>query len=154
RTGQFEGLRAIYNAGNRRGVVVPRCVGKDQRLVDFDIYCPKALAGIGGVPETVLDRSILIRMSRRRPGESVERMVARVAMAEGADVRDRLTAAMAPVETLTLPLELLPTALDDRAVDGWEPLLAIAEAAGGAWPDRARRAAALLAADRDDAAED
>ena len=50
RTGAFDGLRAIFNAGNRRGSPIPRVVpkGREMGLVDFDIYCPKALAGIGG----------------------------------------------------------------------------------------------------------
>jgi hypothetical protein len=37
--------------------------------------------------------------------------------------------------------------LEDRAADTWEPLVAIADLAGGDWPARARAAAAALAAD-------
>src|SRR5207249_1796223 len=49
---------------------------------------------------------------------------------------------------LTLDDAALPAALDDRAQDGWEPLIAIADAAGGAWPARARRAAEVIFAKR------
>jgi len=35
----------------------------------------------------------------------------------------------------------VPAVLHDRAGDVWEPLLAVAEAAGGEWPERARQAA-------------
>jgi putative DNA primase/helicase len=38
----------------------------------------------------------------------------------------------------------IPKQLDDRAADGWEPLMAIADAAGGDWPERARAAAIAL----------
>ena len=38
----------------------------------------------------------------------------------------------------------MPVGLDDRAADAWEPLIAIADAAGGTWPERARRAALEL----------
>ncbi|MFX1802759.1 DUF3631 domain-containing protein [Paraburkholderia sp. A1RO-5] len=38
----------------------------------------------------------------------------------------------------------LPDALPDRAADNWEPLLQIAEVAGGTWPETARRAALKL----------
>ena len=38
----------------------------------------------------------------------------------------------------------MPDALDDRAADSWEPLLALADAAGGEWPQRARAAALAL----------
>jgi hypothetical protein len=35
----------------------------------------------------------------------------------------------------------LPSGLNDRAGEIWEPLLALADLAGGAWPGRAREAA-------------
>ena len=38
----------------------------------------------------------------------------------------------------------IPSELGDRAADVWEPLLAIADLAGEAWPDRARAAAVAL----------
>ena len=39
---------------------------------------------------------------------------------------------------------MLPRELSDRAADVWEPLLAIADLAGGDWPSRARRVAMVL----------
>ena len=38
----------------------------------------------------------------------------------------------------------MPTGIEDRDADMWEPLLAIADAAGGDWPNRARDAAVEL----------
>jgi hypothetical protein len=38
----------------------------------------------------------------------------------------------------------LPEQLNDRAADNWEPLAAIADAAGGPWPRRVREAAITL----------
>ena len=38
----------------------------------------------------------------------------------------------------------MPEELNDRTQDNWRPLLAIADLAGGEWPERARRAAKLL----------
>ena len=46
--------------------------------------------------------------------------------------------------TLTYARPHLPDELDDRAQDCWEPLLAIADLAGGDWPARARAAAIAL----------
>ena len=37
-----------------------------------------------------------------------------------------------------------PDALNDRQADAWDPLFAIAEVAGGEWPERARAAAKAL----------
>lgn len=39
--------------------------------------------------------------------------------------------------------------VEDRAADTWEPLVAVADLAGADWPLRARRAAAVLTADRE-----
>src|SRR5439155_15736141 len=41
----------------------------------------------------------------------------------------------------------MPLALYNRVADNWCPLLAIADAAGGEWPERARLAACRLALD-------
>jgi hypothetical protein len=38
----------------------------------------------------------------------------------------------------------MPPGIEDRDADLWEPLLAIADAVGGDWPERARRAAVAL----------
>ena len=44
----------------------------------------------------------------------------------------------------------MPGELHDRAADNWRPLLAIADAAGGEWPELARRAAVALSGNADD----
>jgi hypothetical protein len=45
---------------------------------------------------------------------------------------------------------VMPPSVEDRQADGWEPLLAVADLAGGAWPKLAREAAeALVAVSRD-----
>ena len=41
----------------------------------------------------------------------------------------------------------MPPGIADRDADVWEPLLAVADAAGGDWPERARVAAVALVAD-------
>lgn len=64
---------AILNAGYKKGQTVPRCVGNSHKLQNFRVYCPKAFAAIGRLPATLADRSIVIPMQRRAPGESVER---------------------------------------------------------------------------------
>jgi hypothetical protein len=62
-----EPVRAVLNAGNRKGVTIPRCVPPKWDVHDFSVYCPKVLAGIstGRLPETIRDRSITIKMRRR-----------------------------------------------------------------------------------------
>src|SRR5258708_12617174 len=43
----------------------------------------------------------------------------------------------------------MPPGLNDRAEDVWEAMVALADAAGGHWPSRARQAALALTADDD-----
>jgi hypothetical protein len=146
KSGTTEGIRSVFNSGNRRGTKVPRnvAVGKTFALVEFDVFCPKVTAGIGGLPDTILDRAIVIGMQRRSRLEKLERLRERRSRALGTPLRDAVAFHVSTIEDLTLPDEALPSELDDRAQDGWEPLLAIADAAGGHWPGSARRAAVAI----------
>jgi hypothetical protein len=144
-----EPLRAVLNAGNRRGAKATRVVGQGTKMEvrDFSVFCPKVLAGIdtGRLPETVQDRSVVLRMKRRRPGESVERLRFRFVEPEAKELRAHLETWAASVgDNLRDAVPELPDGLSDRACDAWEPLLAIADLAGGDWPARARAAALEL----------
>lgn len=140
---RYEGLRAILNSGNRRGSPVLRVKleGKRREVEEFDVFGPKAVAGIGDLPATVADRSIPIRMKRRSSGEPITKFRRRQAEAEAASIAYDLSAT--PLVT-DVPV---PEELPDRAADSWEPLLAIADAAGGAWPMQARLAATALSSE-------
>jgi hypothetical protein len=141
-----EGIRSLLDSGNRRGTRVPRLIAKGRgfELAEFDVFCPKATAGIGGLPDTVLDRAIVISMERRAPHERVERLRERAARELGGPLREALAQHVGLMEDFTLPDAALPDELDERAQDGWEPLLAIADAAGPRWADRSRAAAVAL----------
>jgi hypothetical protein len=113
----------------------------------FPVFGPKALAGIGKLPDTVTDRSIPILMLKRKRTEPVGKFRERIARGEAAPIVAGLTSALVaqpPAFEADIPPEL-----PDRAGDAWEPLLAIADAAGGVWPGRSRRAAVVLHAGRD-----
>jgi hypothetical protein len=150
RSNNTEPLRALLNASNRRGTSVPRCVGPQQTLTDFSIFSAKALAGIGEfLPETVRDRSIVVRLERKLADEPTRRFRLRDARVEAAPLA---TALASWPEDLLGELEdarpTIPPSLDDRSEEAWEPLFAIAELAGGNWPDRTRQSAVALAASR------
>ncbi len=49
-----------------------------------------------------------------------------------------------------MPFDASGARVEDRPADTWGPLLAIADAAGGDWPKRARRACVALLADEQD----
>jgi hypothetical protein len=145
---QNEDLRALINAGYRRGAVIPRCVGPRHDVQDFPVFAAVSLAGIGDLPETVMTRSIIIRMRRRAPTETVEQFRVRVHEAEGHALRDRLAqwaASVGPAAGAAWPE--LPASVTDRRAEAWEPLIAVADAAGGSWPERARKAAVEFVSD-------
>lgn len=139
-----EDLRGLLNNGYRRGIPYWRVVGEGKKMhvESFDVYCPKGIASIGRLPDTVQDRSIVVALKRRAPHEPVARFRFRLAEQETARIREWWESLAAD---LHLPDQAdVPPELDDRASDSWEPLLALADAAGDDWPARARRAALAL----------
>lgn len=151
-----EDLRSLVNAGYRRGAKAYRCVGEGakQRVEPFEVFGPKALAGIGELPDTIADRSIRIRLHRRSRSEAVERGRYRTIAATAEPLRELLELwAEGAIGGLRDAEPKLPDELDDRAQDGGEPLLAIADLAGGEWPKRARAALIQLHAERPDEAD-
>jgi hypothetical protein len=140
-------LMGILNDGYRRGGRTLLCLPPKWEPSFLPVFAPKALAGIGDLPDTVASRSIRIELKRRAPGEHVERFRYRQVEADAAPLRGRLTAwCEQHLETLANARPEVPDELGDRAADVWEPLLAIADSAGDRWPERARTVAVELSA--------
>lgn len=138
-------LRGLLNAGYRRGGSVTRVARGGGGVERFDVFAPVALAGIGALPSTVQDRSIVIRMRRRASADTVERLQRRDIDADVRMLRQRLSYwADRNLETLAALRPTMPDQLDDRATDIWEPLFAIAAIAGKAWVQRVTVAAVAL----------
>jgi len=151
-----EALRGILNTGYRRSGKASLCVGQGAGLSykDFSTYAAKAFAGIGALPGTIADRSIPIKLKRRSPGERCARWRERDGHAEAASICHAFAAwggSKKVLEVLTAARPELPVSLSDRQADVWEPLLAIAELAGGDWPKKVQAAAVTLAGAIDDA---
>jgi Protein of unknown function (DUF3631) len=149
-----EEIRALLNAGHRRGAMTGRCVVKGNTIETEDIpaYSAVALAGLGWLPDTILTRSVIIRMRRRHAGERVEPYRRRVHSHEGHQLRDALAAwAAGVVDELGGAYPDMPEGVEDRDADVWESLIAIADLVGGDWPKRAREAAVSLVSDAKEA---
>jgi hypothetical protein len=113
-------------------------------LRQYSCYCPKALAAIGRLPETLADRCIVIRMQRKRPEEVCERLK-KLTKEQALILRRKCARVVADNAEVIASMEpTAPDELNDRAVDIWEPLLVLAELAGNGWVERAHRAAASL----------
>ena len=138
-------LRGILNSGHSRGTAqVVRCDGEDHEPRLFSTFGLVAIALIGKLPETLEDRSIVIKMRRKQVCrfrrdhlggelEPLQRMAARWA-------QDNSAAIVGSEPEV-------PSDLNDRQQDGWRKLFAIADLAGGDWPKRARSAALILSQD-------
>lgn len=137
-------IRSILNAGYQAGptATVLRCEGTRHEVREFNVFGPKAFAGINErtLHSTTLDRCVHIGMQRKRPDEG-EKFVGHRVEGEAAELRGMIESfAQYHLETLRELDPELPGELGDRGQEVWEPLFAIAHVAGGDWPERARRA--------------
>lgn len=137
-----EDLRAIIDSGHTRGSAgVLRTVevagNHEPRM--FSTWAPKLVAGIGQLHGTIESRSIGITLQRKLESEKVERLRSRTDV--GGYNRKATRWAADNLEALKLVRQDLPEAIGNRAADNWEPLLTVAEIAGGEWPQRALDAA-------------
>jgi len=143
-------LRGILNAGyQRHGAFVIRVTsevsgsgtagengasgsgnggGSSSRLVKFSCWCPKAIARIGRLPQTLADRCIVVVMQRKLPSERCERL--RDIDAETLR-RKCLRFVLDHAEAIRAAKPAIPEGMNDRAANIWEPLLAVADLAGG-----------------------
>jgi len=141
-----EDVRGMLNAGHRKGAKAGRCVvrGVNVETEELDAYCAVALAGLDDLPDTLMSRSIVIRMRRRAPDEVVEPFRHRLIAPEGHELRDLLAGWAKTIPTGVWPT--MPPGVADRDADCWEALLAVADHASSDWSERARRSAVALVA--------
>lgn len=151
---QAEALRQVLNAGTRRGATVIRCNGNTGKNEEFDPFGPKVLGGIAEVPDTLADRCICISMDRATPEQlkGLKSARYRSIQAGAKPLHQQLAAWVATVMDQAAEIRPEPVdGLSSRSMDAWEPLLALAEMAGGKWPQRAKDAAAALSTDNPEA---
>lgn len=139
-----EELRGLLNAGHRRGGQALRCEGDNNDVRAFNVFAPAVLCGIGALPGTLHDRSVVIRLERAKPDEIKMRFDSRHVERE-AELCRRLARFTADHMTaLELSDPKLPNGVFNRMADNWRPLFAIAEIAGGDWPERCAAAFSKL----------
>jgi hypothetical protein len=151
-----EAVRALLNAGNRSGALVPRCVGNSHELRMFNVYCPKIVCAIRVCPETIRDRSLDVSMQRKKPTDLIERYIRRRIKPEGEALRKRLEqwtevsrkAIVAAYERLDVDF------LSDRELENFESLLAILTVGDPSRLGELRSAAESLASGKVEAAKD
>lgn len=148
KAGDNEDLRGLLNAGHQRGRPAVRYDAGTRKVERIETFAMAALAGIGAMPDTIEDRAVVIRMRRRAPGETVAPYRVRRDGPALDHLRVRLNQWMrASIDALAQAVPVMP--VEDRAADTWEPLIAVADLAGGHWPAIARHAAQVLTDNRD-----
>jgi putative DNA primase/helicase len=153
-----ERIDAQFNRSFRRAIAK---VGKDVPLPGggyeprvFSTWAATFIAGIGKQADTAEDRAVVIVLKRKLSSEKVLPLRAN----DGAELvvlARKIARFVTDNETQLRTRE--PAALEvdnDRAKDVWEPLLAIAEMAGGVWPARARKAGQTLAGEVEEEEEE
>ncbi|MFJ7256896.1 DUF3631 domain-containing protein [Streptomyces sp. NPDC098085] len=137
-------MRGLLNAGHQRNRPTLRVSGPNHEVAKFPTFAMAALAGVGDLPDTIMDRSIVIRMRRRRPGEKVAEFRTYRDTPPLHALRDQFAAWLAPLHADAM--ELTPAMpVQDRAADTWQPLVSVADLAGGPWPHLARTACRVMA---------
>ncbi|QGM48078.1 DUF3631 domain-containing protein [Methylocystis heyeri] len=134
----------MINAGYRRGATVGRCFTEKGKVLtqDFSTYAAVAMCGLGDLPDTIMSRSVIMRMRRRGQGEKVEAFRPHLHEQPASVLHGELASWAASVSGLAETAQpALPDGIADRGADVWGPLLTVAELAGGRWPDLARQAA-------------
>ena len=151
-------IRGIINSGNtwRTAYVLrmakskksrvqpdtaPAAEGSDAALKRYNCWCPKVIAMIGQVPDTIADRSIVILMARKLVSESREPL----AELNTTNIKAKCARfALDSGQTIAQYEKIRGEGLNDRAADTFDPLYVIARFAGNEWEQKLHAAALFL----------
>lgn len=126
---------------NRRGAFVVRAEEISRKIVAVrhDVWAPMAIACIGRPKDTLVSRSIEVKLRRRLPSEDIEKVS--FAFEKLTDLRRQcLRWARDNAEWVAVCNVEPPPCGDDRRQDNWTPLWRIANVLSGPWPGRAMEA--------------
>ncbi len=125
-------IQSVFLSGYRRGGCATRLepVGDSFRPVRFDVYGPKCLACIAGLPPTLASRCIPITMFRSASDSQKPKLRIDGNSAEWQTVRDDLhvLAMECGPEWMNLASrrDVVPDGINGRNYELWQPLLALA----------------------------
>jgi hypothetical protein len=131
-------LRGMLVSGFQRGI------GSSDKTRERNLFSPKAFAGIGILPEPLAERSLPIILEPVKGASTVKRFNLVRAQQEAKPLLEKLAnwakehlAALEKAQPYES--EQFPPGLTPRRQDMIEPLLQLADALGGPWPERARQ---------------
>ncbi len=145
-------LISLLNAGFQRGSQAPRVESKNREFVVtyYNAYCPKTLAGIKSVVDTIEDRAFKIPMIRKKKSEVVKRFNIKTLDFHIEKIREecfifalRYATDVAEVYDEMTEFQGIEN-LDDRLKDILEPLLSIASVIDAQADDKATQTVKTL----------
>jgi hypothetical protein len=139
-----EDIRGIVNSGHSPGWPYIRWNMQTRQAEECPTFAMVLLASIGDMPDTIEDRAIVVSMRRRAAAERLTPFRRRRVQPHLQELRERLHDWVTGLDLEDVEPDL---PVEDRDADKWEPLVAIADAAGGEWPARARMACLSLCGD-------
>jgi len=142
-----QAVLAILNAGHRKGNTVTRCEPPNWEVRHFKVYGPKAFAAIGGLPDTLADRSICVNMQRKTQSQRVDRFLSARAGGDARPLSESLKAwAGRSAGAVKATYEHMPDLgfLEDRDADLWMPLFAVCAVVAPARTEELKRCSMSL----------
>lgn len=144
-----EELRGIINSGHTKsGAFVLRSEKVDDEWmpVKFSTWCPMVIAMIKKPPSTIIDRSVMIELQRKKIDEVTERIPLDF-IDDNKKTKSELMQWAADARIINAFPDM-PQLNSDRAMDNWSPLIAVADAIG--WNDESRQAMTILNLESED----
>jgi hypothetical protein len=118
----------------------------DSGLKKYSCWCPKVIAMIGKVPDTIADRSIVVKMARKLTTETC----APLSELDATDIKSKCARfALDTAPKIGQSPKFRLDGLNDRAADTFDPLFVIARLAGPDWETKLRAAALALSSTAD-----
>ena len=135
---QLVGL--INSSHNKSGATVIKCEGDDHTARAYSSWMAMVLASIGNLPPTIMDRSVVIQLRRKKSSDPVERLPGNLLDSQEIMRRKILRWCLDHLATVEANHVEPPGLGNDRAADNWVPLFTIAAEIGGHWSQKCESA--------------
>lgn len=134
---RWSAITSVFNVGFHRGAVVSRYkkAGGNQVKELFETYVPRVIASISALEATLEDRALILFLQRKSPKVRLDRFSPRHLSQTAQEYRDACAAfALDCAATIEACYQKgnfsgLADLDDDRAINLWEPLVAITSVA-------------------------
>ena len=140
-------LCQIINCGYQFGKMVV-CSDTNNKKIEprvFNCFAPCSIAAIGNIPHTIMDRSIVIKMERKKDSERLEKLRYRNICEKATELQQKCKRYISDhQENILNAWPVLPDELNDRTADVSEILFAIADTISPEWHKKLENAILTL----------